>query len=196
MAAQEKLLKEKENEEAKIQQEIKKKEKELADRLAREAAEAAAKAAAAGGSSSSTTWTATTGGYIWPESVSKKITSPMGSRNTGIPGASTNHKGVDIGGVGTTTTVVAAKAGTVIISKYSSSYGNYVVISHGPGNTTLYAHMSSRSVSEGATVSQGQAIGVTGNTGISRGAHLHYEITEGGSRVNPLNYLPGYVKSW
>ena len=185
-----------ENEEAKIQQEIKKKEKELADRLAREAAEAAAKAAAAGGSSSSTTWTATTGGYIWPESVSKKITSPMGSRNTGIPGASTNHKGVDIGGVGTTTTVVAAKAGTVIISKYSSSYGNYVVISHGPGNTTLYAHMSSRSVSEGATVSQGQAIGVTGNTGISRGAHLHYEITEGGSRVNPLNYLPGYVKSW
>ena len=191
MAAQEKLLKEKENEEAKIQQEIKKKEKELADRLAREAAEAAAKAAAAGGSSSSTTWTATTGGYIWPESVSKKITSPMGSRNTGIPGASTNHKGVDIGGVGTTTTVVAAKAGTVIISKYS-----YVVISHGPGNTTLYAHMSSRSVSEGATVSQGQAIGVTGNTGISRGAHLHYEITEGGSRVNPLNYLPGYVKSW
>ena len=196
MAAQEKLLKEKENEEAKIQQEIKKKEKELADRLAREAAEAAAKAAAAGGSSSSTTWTATTGGYIWPESVSKKITSPMGSRNTGIPGASTNHKGVDIGGVGTTTTVVAAKAGAVIISKYSSSYGNYVVISHGPGNTTLYAHMSSRSVSEGATVSQGQAIGVTGNTGISRGAHLHYEITEGGSRVNPLNYLPGYVKSW
>ena len=196
MAAQEKLLKEKENEEAKIQQEIKKKEKELADRLAREAAEAAAKAAAAGGSSRSPTWNATTGGYIWPESVSKKITSPMGSRNTGIPGASTNHKGVDIGGVGTTTTVVAAKAGTVIISKYSSSYGNYVVISHGPGNTTLYAHMSSRSVSEGATVSQGQAIGVTGNTGISRGAHLHYEITEGGSRVNPLNYLPGYVKSW
>ena len=196
MAAQEKLLKEKENEEAAIQQEIKKKEKELADRLAREAAERAAAAAAAGGSSGSTSWTATTGGYIWPESASKKITSPMGSRNTGIPGASTNHKGVDIGGVGTTTTVVAAKAGTVIISKYSSSYGNYVVISHGPGNTTLYAHMSSRSVSEGATVSQGQAIGVTGNTGISRGAHLHYEITEGGSRVNPLNYLPGYVKSW
>lgn len=197
MAAQEKLLKEKENEEAAIQQEIKKKEKELADRLAREAEERRRQAAAAGSSSSaSIDWTATTGGYIWPESASKKITSPMGSRNTGIPGASTNHKGVDIGGVGTSTTVVAAKAGTVIISKYSSSYGNYVVISHGPGNTTLYAHMSSRSVSEGATVSQGQAIGVTGNTGISRGAHLHYEITEGGSRVNPLNYLPGYVKAW
>ena len=71
-----------------------------------------------------------------------------------------------------------------------------LVISHGPGNTTLYAHMSSRSVSEGDSVSQGQAIGVTGNTGISSGAHLHYEITEGGSRVNPLNYLPGYIKAW
>ena len=140
--------------------------------------------------------TATKGGYIWPETVSRRITSPMGGRNTGIPGASTNHKGVDIGGVGYTTNVLATKAGVVITSKLSSSYGNYVVISHGPGNTTLYAHMSSRSVSEGATVSQGQAIGVTGNTGISRGAHLHYEITEGGSRVNPLNYLPGYVKSW
>ncbi len=191
MEASEELLKQKEAAEAEIQSEIKKKEKELADKIA---AERAAAAAAAG--SQAVDWTATTGGYIWPESVSKKITSPMGSRNTGIPGASTNHKGVDIGGVGTTTTVVAAKAGTVIISKYSSSYGNYVVISHGPGNTTLYAHMSSRSVSEGATVSQGQAIGVTGNTGISRGAHLHYEITEGGARVNPLNYLPGYIKSW
>ena len=140
--------------------------------------------------------TATKGGYIWPETVSRRITSPMGSRNTGIPGASTNHKGVDIGGVGTSTSVLATKAGVVITSKLSSSYGNYVVISHGPGNTTLYAHMSSRSVKEGDTVTQGQVIGVTGNTGISRGAHLHYEITENGSRVNPLDYLPNYIKAW
>lgn len=140
--------------------------------------------------------TATKGGYIWPETVSRRITSPMGSRNTGIPGASTNHKGVDIGGVGYSTNVLATKAGVVITSKFSSSYGNYVVISHGPGNTTLYAHMSSRSVKEGDSVTQGQVIGVTGNTGISRGAHLHYEITEGGVRVNPLDYLPGYIKAW
>lgn len=140
--------------------------------------------------------TATKGGYIWPETVSRRITSPMGSRNTGIPGASTNHKGVDIGGVGYSTNVLATKAGVVITSKFSSSYGNYVVISHGPGNTTLYAHMSSRSVKEGDPVTQGQVIGVTGNTGISRGAHLHYEITEGGVRVNPLDYLPGYIKAW
>ena len=140
--------------------------------------------------------TATKGGYIWPETVSRKITSPMGGRNTGIPGASTNHKGVDIGGVGYTTNVLATKAGVVITSKLSSSYGNYVVISHGPGNTTLYAHMSSRAVKEGDTVTQGQIIGVTGDTGISRGAHLHYEITENGSRVNPLDYLPNYIKAW
>lgn len=141
-------------------------------------------------------WDATSGGYIWPETKSKRITSPYGPRNTGLKGASTNHKGVDIGGVGYDTKVLAAKAGVVITSTYSNSYGNYVVISHGRGNTTLYAHMSSRSVKEGDTVTQGQVIGVTGNTGISYGAHLHYEITEGGVRVNPLDYLPGYIKAW
>jgi len=140
--------------------------------------------------------TATKGGYIWPETVSVRITSPMGGRNTGIRGASTNHKGVDIGGVGTSTSVLATKSGVVQTSAYSSSYGNYIVIYHGPGNTTLYAHMSSRLVKEGDTVSQGQVIGITGSTGISSGPHLHYEIVEGGSRVNPLDYLPGYVKAW
>ncbi len=141
-------------------------------------------------------WDTTSGGYIWPETKSKKITSPYGPRNTGLKGASTNHKGVDIGGVGYDTNVLATKAGVVITSAYSNSYGNYVVISHGRGNTTLYAHMSSRAVKEGDTVTQGQVIGVTGCTGISYGAHLHYEITEGGVRVNPLDYLPGYIKSW
>ena len=141
-------------------------------------------------------WNATAGGYIWPVTTSRRITSPYGPRNTGIPGASTNHKGVDIGGVGYSTNVLATKAGIVITSAYSSSYGNYVVISHGKGNTTLYAHMSSRSVSEGDSVAQGDVIGITGSTGVSSGPHLHYEITENGSRVNPLNYLPGYVQAW
>ena len=169
-------LKEIEDEKARIDKEIKKKEEELAQQMM--------------------DWTATVGGYIWPENVSKRITSPMGSRNTGIPGASTNHKGVDIGGVGYTTNVLATKAGIVITAERSSSYGNYVVISHGKGNTTLYAHMSSLKVKAGDTVSQGTVIGITGSTGISRGAHLHYEITENGSRVDPLIYLPGYVKAW
>ena len=134
-------------------------------------------------------------GYIWPVS-SRRITSPFGPRNTGIPGASTNHKGVDIGGVGYTTEVHAAKAGTVIVSQRSSSYGEYVVVSHGSGNTTLYAHMSSRSVSVGDYVDQGDVLGITGSTGISSGPHLHFEITENGSRVNPLNYLTGYIQAW
>ncbi len=180
MEAQAELVKAREAEEAEIQSQIKKKEKELAEQMRAAAMD----------------WSATVGGYIWPETVSKRITSPQGSRNTGIKGASTNHKGVDIGGVGYTTNVLATKAGIVITSERSSSYGNYVVISHGPGNTTLYAHMSSRSVSEGDVVTQGQVIGVTGSTGISSGPHLHYEITEGGSRVDPLTYLPGYIKAW
>ena len=141
-------------------------------------------------------WDATAGGYIWPVTTSRRITSPYGNRNTGIPGASTNHKGVDIGGVYYTSNVLATKAGIVITSAYSSSYGNYVVVSHGRGNTTLYAHMSSRSVSEGDVVNQGDVLGITGSTGVSSGPHLHYEITENGSRVNPLDYLPGYIQAW
>lgn len=164
-----------EDEEERIQKEIVRKTEELAIQMG---------------------WNATAGGYIWPCTSSRRITSPMGSRYTGIPGASTNHKGVDIGGVGYTSKVLATKAGVVITSKYSNSYGNYVVVSHGRGNTTLYAHMSSRSVKEGDVVGQGQVIGITGSTGISSGPHIHYEITENGSRVNPLNYLPGYIKAW
>ena len=138
---------------------------------------------------------AAAGGYIWPVG-SRRITSPMGSRFTGIPGASTNHKGVDIGGVGYNSEIHAAKAGTVIVSQYSSSYGNYVVVSHGSGNTTLYAHMSSRKVETGQAVAQGDVLGITGSTGISNGPHLHFEITENGERVNPLTYLTGYVQAW
>jgi murein DD-endopeptidase MepM/ murein hydrolase activator NlpD len=148
-------------------------------------------AAQQGGGSSS----AALGGYIWPVS-SRRITSPFGNRNTGIAGASTNHKGVDIGGVYYSSQVHAAKAGTVIVSQYSSSYGNYVVVSHGSGNTTLYAHMSSRSVSVGQWVDQGDVLGITGSTGISSGPHLHFEITENGVRVDPLKYLTGYVQAW
>lgn len=132
------------------------------------------------------------GGYIWPVS-SHYITSTFGGRSSPGGIGSTNHKGVDIGRVGYTTDIHAAKAGTVIISQYSSSYGNYVVISHGSGNTTLYAHMSSRCVSVGQVVAQGTKIGVTGSTGHSTGPHLHFEISENGARINPLKYLTNYT---
>ena len=139
--------------------------------------------------------TVTYGGYIWPCS-SKYITSPLGARYTGIAGASTNHAGIDIGRVGYTTQVVAAKAGTVIISAYNKYRGNYVVVSHGSGNTTTYQHLSSRSVSVGTYVAQGQVVGITGTTGVSSGPHLHFEITENGKIINPLNYLTDYIKGW
>lgn len=169
------ILREIEEEEERIQQEILKKTEELAEQMK---------------------WEASVGGYIWPVTTSKRITSDYGPRNTGIKGASTNHKGVDIGGVYYSSKVLATKAGVVITSTYHSSYGNYVVISHGKGNTTLYAHLSSRAVKEGDKVTQGQVIGVTGSTGISSGPHLHYEIVENGKRVDPKQYLPGWIKAW
>lgn len=139
--------------------------------------------------------TETYGGYIWPCS-SKYITSPVGSRYTGIAGASTNHAGIDIGRVGYTTKAVAAKAGTVIVSSYNKYRGNYVVVSHGSGNTTTYQHLSSRSVNVGDYVAQGQVVGITGATGVGSGPHLHFEITEGGKIIDPLTYLTDYIKGW
>ena len=170
--------------------EVEAEEERIQAEIVRLSQELAAQQAAQGQTSN-----AALGGYIWPVS-SRKINSPFGQRDTGIPGASTNHKGVDIGGVYYSSEVHAAKAGTVIISQSSSSYGEYVVISHGSGNTTLYAHMSSRSVSVGDVVEQGDVIGITGSTGISSGPHLHFEITENGVRVDPLQYLTGYIKNW
>ena len=142
------------------------------------------------------------GGYIWPVD-SRYITSTVGGRTSPGGIGSTNHKGTDIGRVGYTSSVYASKAGTVIVAQYSSSYGNYVVISHGSGNTTLYAHMSSIKTSVGAYVNQGDVIGITGSTGNSTGPHLHFEVTENGVRVNPLShgaeprmgYLTGYTLS-
>ena len=174
-------------EEDRIQAEIVKKSKELAAQNAKPSGNASTGVV--------TSWMGS-GGYMWPEKASKRITSPMGGRASPGGIGSTNHKGVDIGGVGYTTQVLASKAGTVIVSQSSRSYGEYVVVSHGSGNTTLYAHMSKRLVSAGQSVQQGQVLGITGSTGNSTGAHLHFEITEGGVRVNPLNYLTGYVKAW
>ena len=132
------------------------------------------------------------GGYIWPVN-SRRITSTFGGRASPGGIGSTNHKGIDIGGVGYGTAVHAAKAGTVIISQYSSSYGNFVVVSHGEGNTTLYAHMSTRLVEAGESVGQGDILGLTGSSGHSTGPHLHFEISENGTRINPLVYLSGYT---
>ncbi len=179
-------LDEMEAEQEKIQKEIERLNRELQAQLAAE-----------GKSNQSNP-----GGYIWPVD-SRYITSTVGGRTSPGGIGSTNHQGTDIGRVGYTSSVYAAKAGTVIVSQRSSSYGEYVVISHGSGNTTLYAHMSSRKVSVGQYVNQGGVIGITGSTGNSTGPHLHFEVVENGQRVNPLShgadpkmgYLTGYTLS-
>ncbi len=154
--------------------------------------EEAARRAAAGQSGP----TSNPGGYIWPTS-SRYITSTVGGRASPGGIGSTNHKGTDIGRVGYNSSIYAAKSGQVIISEYSKSYGHYVVVYHGAGNTTLYAHMSSRKVSVGQTVKQGDVLGITGSTGNSTGPHLHFEVKENNTIINPIakGYLTGYTLS-
>ena len=124
----------------------------------------------------------------WPVPSGGSITSEFGTRLHPVYKVYRQHSGIDIGAPHGAS-IVAADAGTVITSAYNSSYGNYVVISHGNGMTTLYAHMSSRKVSEGTSVSKGQLIGLVGSTGVSTGAHLHFEVSVNGQRVNPRRYL-------
>lgn len=98
------------------------------------------------------------------------------------------HTGVDIQAA-KGTTIVAANSGTVIVAGKSSSYGNYVVIDHGGGRATLYAHMSKITTSAGKSVERGQKIGEVGSTGLSTGNHLHFECINDGVKVDPLPYL-------
>ena len=128
------------------------------------------------------------GGYVWPCPASRYITSYFGRRVHPVYGTVKVHNGLDIGGPNGCN-IVAANSGTVIVSEYSSSYGNYIVINHGGGVTTLYAHMSARLVSVGANVTKGQVIGKEGSTGVSTGPHLHFEVAVNGVRCDPLNYV-------
>ena len=128
-------------------------------------------------------------GFKWP-SYATTITSLFGSRTHPVTGRPNNHTGVDIAAAGGTD-IWAAKSGVVLTSTYNSSYGNYVVISHANGESTLYAHMSKRLVSEGDKVTQGQTIGLVGTTGSSTGNHLHFEVRLNGQRQDPLNYFRG-----
>jgi murein DD-endopeptidase MepM/ murein hydrolase activator NlpD len=123
-------------------------------------------------------------GYLWPLSGYSRISSGYGGRYHPLTGRWKVHNGIDIPAPGGTP-IYATKSGTVVVSAYGSSYGNYVSISHGGGNSSLYAHMSRRAVSVGQTVKQGQVIGYVGTTGSSTGNHLHFEIKVNGARINP-----------
>lgn len=121
------------------------------------------------------------GTLAWPLS-SNKITSPYGTRSRGF------HSGIDLAAK-TGTSVYAAAGGTVELASWYYGYGNCIVINHGNGVKTRYAHLSAYKVSVGATVSRGQLIALSGNTGNSTGPHLHFEVIVNGVTKNPVNYL-------
>lgn len=128
------------------------------------------------------------GEFIWP--ASGYISSYFGWRV--ISGVDDYHTGIDItGGSFYGTPVVASNAGVVSMVRYNTTgYGYYVMIDHGGGKQTLYAHNSSILVVEGQVVAQGETISLAGSTGWSTGPHLHFEIRINGSTVDPLTYLP------
>lgn len=119
-------------------------------------------------------------GFAWP--VSGTLTSPFGPRWGRV------HEGIDIAG-SSGTPIRASAAGTVILAGWSGGYGNLVVVDHGNGYSTAYAHNSTIAVAVGQRVSQGTVLAGMGTTGNSTGVHSHFEVRVNGSAVDPLGYL-------
>lgn len=156
------------------------------DELQAEADRMTSVIASTGSSSSNSTYT---GGVLeWPTPSSSIITSPFGYRNHPISGTYSFHTGIDIGAY-SGSAILAANGGTVILAGWNGGYGNCVIVDHGGGITTLYAHCSSINVSKGQSVSRGQTIARVGSTGNSTGPHLHFEVRLNGAYKNPLNYV-------
>ena len=133
-----------------------------------------------------------TGSLVWPVPCSHTVTSRFGWRVHPITGTERYHNGMDIDGYGHDgDIIIACDAGVVVAAQWSDSYGYYIMIDHGNGMQTLYAHMSGMAVSYGAKVSQGQTIGYLGSTGWSTGTHCHLEIYVNGSRTDPEAYFSG-----
>ncbi|WP_336788277.1 M23 family metallopeptidase, partial [Paenibacillus sp. MMO-177] len=130
-------------------------------------------------------------GLIWPFAKTYPITSPFGGREDPITGEKdTFHKGIDIGAPGGTA-ILAAQSGTVLLARWTSGYGNTVIIDHGNGMWTLYAHirMNGIKVEEEEKVNRGQKIAEVGSTGNSTGNHLHFEVRINEEVQNPMDYL-------
>ncbi len=130
------------------------------------------------------------GQFLWPLSGYYSITSKFGMRTHPVTGVYKLHTGVDISGSGVNgKPILAANSGKVIKAGYNTGYGNYVVIDHGGGYSTLYGHASRLNVSKGQTVSRGDVIAYVGSTGYSTGPHLHFEVIKNGEYTNPLSYF-------
>lgn len=125
-------------------------------------------------------------GFIWPVS-SHRITSRFGWRTHPLAGGRHFHTGIDIKAV--YQNVRASKYGKVTYAGWMGGYGNAIIVAHPDGNKTLYGHLSNIWVKRGQYVKQGQNIARSGNTGLSTGPHLHFEIIKRGAHVNPLKFL-------
>lgn len=132
----------------------------------------------------------TESGFIFPVDVSgfAYLSSPYGMRDHPISGTYTMHNGVDLASY-LYTPIYASKSGKVTTAELGGGWGNYVVINHGDGFSTLYAHMIEYVVSSGEYVEQGEIIGYVGSTGNSNGPHLHFTIYYDGATVNPMDYI-------
>lgn len=128
------------------------------------------------------------GEFAWPSASSRRVTSEFGMRLHPILKVNKLHTGLDIGAA-SGTKVLAANTGTVIKAGWNNSYGNVVMIDHGGGIVTLYAHNSKLLVSTGDVVSKGQEIALVGSTGASTGPHIHFEVRVNGEYKNPRNWL-------
>lgn len=127
-----------------------------------------------------------TGQLIWP--VRGRISSDFGWRYHPVLKRKKYHNGLDLA-VPSGTPIKAADSGVVLVSGWRGGYGNFVAIDHGKGISTCYGHNSRLLVQNGQRVEKGQLVAISGNTGLSTGPHLHFEVRVNGNPVNPLGYL-------
>ena len=125
--------------------------------------------------------------FIFP--LSGTVTSPFGERNNPISGQPEQHTGIDID-LSAGNNVKASADGTVAKIGVDERFGNYLILSHNEQFSTCYAHLEQIRVTEGAAVRQGDDVAIAGNTGVTTGPHLHFEIRKGEKRMNPIPFLP------
>jgi murein DD-endopeptidase MepM/ murein hydrolase activator NlpD len=128
--------------------------------------------------------------FAWPLPGHSNISSPFGNRSDPFTGRTEFHSGIDLPAPAGTR-INSAEAGYVRFAGWSASWGNYIIIDHADGYSTLYAHNIRNRVSSGQRVTRGQHIADVGSTGRSTGNHLHFEIRRNGAHLNPMSYFGG-----